>query len=106
MAIPTTSPVMTLGRIRTMTMRMGGEPMECEASTNDSSLTARVCPRTKRAKPGAKTMASAKEVSFTDVPRTATTASASTRGEGQAGVGGAHQEVVEPAAIGTRRRVR
>ncbi len=80
MAIPTTSPVMTLGRIRTRTMRTGGEPMEVEASTKDSSLTANVCPRMKRAKPGAKTRASAREVSFTDVPTTATTARASTSG--------------------------
>ena len=80
MAIPTTSPVITLGRIRTMTMRMGGVPMEVEASTKASSLTARVCPRMKRANPGAKTMASARAVSFTDAPSTATTASASTSG--------------------------
>jgi predicted P-loop ATPase len=80
MAIPTTRPVMTLGRIRTMTMRMGGEPIEVEASTNDSSFTASVWPRTKRAKPGAKTKARAREVSFTEVPRTATTARASTSG--------------------------
>ena len=80
MAIPTTSPVMTLGRIRTITMRVGDEPIDVEASTKASSFTARVCPRMKRAKPGAKTSASASATSFTEVPTTATTARASTSG--------------------------
>ena len=63
-----------------MTMRTGDVPIDVEASTKDSSLTARVCPRMKRANPGAKTMASARAVSFTELPSTATTASASTSG--------------------------
>ena len=63
-----------------MTMRTGDVPIEVDASTNDSSLMASVWPRMKRANPGAKTMARARAVSFTELPSTATTASASTSG--------------------------
>ncbi len=98
MAIPTTSPVMTLGRMRTMTMRMGDEPMEVEASTKDSSLTASVWPRMKRAKPGAKTSGERQGVVVHRGPDDGHDGQGEhERREGQAGVGAPHQEVVEPA---------
>ena len=62
-------------------------------------MTASVCPRMKRAKPGAKTRARARETSFTDVPTHGHDRQGEhERREGQAGVGGPHQEVVDATA--------
>ena len=60
---------------------------------------ARVWPRMKRAKPGAKTRAKARETSFTPLPSTATTARARTSGgKARPASAPAHQQVVDPAA--------
>ena len=103
MAMPTARPVSTLGKMRARTMRVGGVPIDVDASTKGSSLIARVWPRMKRAKPGAKTRAKAQgDVVHPAAEYRHDGQGEDERREGQAGVGPAHEQVVDAAAAEAR----